>query len=392
MTVHDGNDGVCADKEARILEAEADRLDELAALREEHAREERAEAQEHKAHVREDLEEIRRLQEHIHHEEEEAARNEASARREDDQAKHDREEGERLREEGRRKEHCEHHVHVVEITAVVAGKGVLIEARKDQTLADVRDEALKRTDNVGQPPENWEIKDEAGHVLNPATTVGDCHFGPQVTLYITLKAGAAGEGQTVDPTVSLTKFDREIELFREGEADYRKRGIFLIKAQFPKARFLIATTKTTPVTIPTAVEIDFTDFDLRPASVVFVDPFDGSHTPLKKLQFSMLRRVAGIGSPNGAPALNFMAHTQQIIQANSPEDIPFICLPGIREYHDNPAHSGDSWLSHRASGEGSLAFILDKIWMYGSNTIEQLNFQMQPIFAGYIVQGQGIPA
>ncbi|WP_306919914.1 putative metal-binding protein [Rhizobium mesoamericanum] len=42
------------------------------------------------------------------------------------------------------------------------------------------------------------------------------------------------------------------------------------------------------------------------------------------------------------------------IQANSLEDEPFLCMAGVREYHDNPAHSGDPWLLHRGSGEGRL--------------------------------------
>ena len=36
--------------------------------------------------------------------------------------------------------------------------------------------------------------------------------------------------------------------------------------------------------------------------------------------------------------------------------------PGYVEYHDHPQHSGDSWLLHRRSGEGSLATICDRIW------------------------------
>lgn len=64
-----------------------------------------------------------------------------------------------------------------------------------------------------------------------------------------------------------------------------------------------------------------------------------------------------------------------LLQSNRPDDYPFICLPGVREYHDNPAHTGDSWLLHRGSGEGSLAFILEKIWVYGVDPIS--TFQLQ---------------
>jgi hypothetical protein len=68
-----------------------------------------------------------------------------------------------------------------------------------------------------------------------------------------------------------------------------------------------------------------------------------------------------------------------MIQAHGPDEVPFLCLPGVRQYHDNPAHTGDSWLLHRRSGEGSLHFLVEQIWKYGVNPVElqmNLNFVM----------------
>lgn len=79
------------------------------------------------------------------------------------------------------------------------------------------------------------------------------------------------------------------------------------------------------------------------------------------------------------------------LQANSLEDAPFLCMPGIREYHDNPAHSGDSWLLHRRSGEGSLAFIVDKIIKYGTGPIDQLPVHLQLAVGAPMVSPQAIP-
>ena len=56
----------------------------------------------------------------------------------------------------------------------------------------MRRRALHETQNLAQPPENWEIKDEAGTVLDPEKHVGEYHFGKEVTLFLSLKAGAAG--------------------------------------------------------------------------------------------------------------------------------------------------------------------------------------------------------
>ncbi|MER8824503.1 hypothetical protein NKH70_33160 [Mesorhizobium sp. M0991] len=195
------------------------------------------------------------------------------------------------------------------------------------------------------------------------------------------------EPQNVDPEVSRAKFDREIGWFRSQAGVYRAQGCFLIEASFPTAFFIFATPKLKPSVIGAAVEIDFSNYDLRPLSVVFIDPF--THQPIarKDLQLSMLRRLPLPGTPPGmifAPV-----SVTDFIQANGPEDTPFLCMAGIREYHDNPAHSGDSWLLHRGSGAGSLAFILDKIIKYGTGPVEQ--FHIQVAVGGVEAPFQAIP-
>jgi hypothetical protein len=109
----------------------------------------------------------------------------------------------------------------------------------------------------------------------------------------------------------------------------------------------------------------------------------------------MLRRPPNPDVPPEAVEIMIQQGQLQLnnmIAFNSPDDPPFLCLPGIREYHDNPAHSGDSWLLHRASGEGSLAFILDKICSYGVNPIEQYRIELQTVVRGFTASLQAIPA
>lgn len=90
--------------------------------------------------------------------------------------------------------------------------------------------------------------------------------------------------------------------------------------------------------------------------------------------------MAGLLAQQGQLAMSDM------IQANGLTDPPFVCLPGVREYHDNPAHSGDPWLLHRNSGEGSLAFILDKIWQHGVRPLQQYTWTMQATGLAAVVQ------
>lgn len=113
--------------------------------------------------------------------------------RSEEKIKHDLEKREHELENEARREREEHdHGHLVKITMVVNGQPVVIEAEEKEKLADVRQKALKETQNLAQPPENWEIKDEAGTVLDPEKRVAEFHFGKEVTLFLSLKAGAAG--------------------------------------------------------------------------------------------------------------------------------------------------------------------------------------------------------
>ncbi len=185
------------------------------------------------------------------------------------------------------------------------------------------------------------------------------------------------EPQVVDPTVSRRKFDREVALHREREAFHRRRGCFLIDAVFPEVFVTCASVKVRPAAVVAGVVLDFTDYDLRPPSLTFVDPFTREPLTAKDLGLTMIRRPPDTDDAALLAMMQAGVPMQNMIQANGPEARPFLCLPGIREYHDNSAHTGDSWLLHRGSYEGSLAFILEKIWAHGINPIEAFQIMIQ---------------
>ncbi|MER9508202.1 putative metal-binding protein [Mesorhizobium sp. M0579] len=202
------------------------------------------------------------------------------------------------------------------------------------------------------------------------------------------------ELQTVDPEVSRAKFGRQIGWFQTQAGIYRAQGCFLIEASFPTAFFIFVPPKIKPQIIGAAVEIDFSNYDLRPPSVVFVDPFIRRPIARKDLLLRMLRRPHIPGTPPDMILVLMQQNALSLsdfIQANSAEHTPFLCMSGVREYHDNPAHSGDSWLLHRGSGEGCLAFILDKIIKYGTGPVEQLQYQFQISVGAMIAPLPAIP-
>jgi hypothetical protein len=166
----------------------------------------------------------------------------------------------------------------------------------------------------------------------------------------------------VDPQVSRAKFERELANFRRMEAMHLARGWWIMSAEYPIVQIGFATPNCRPVVLALCARIDFTNYDLWPPSVVFVDPFNGKPLGLEEIIIPFLRMT-----PSGP---------QRILQGH-PGKPAFLCLPGVREYHEHPAHSGDSWLLHRGGGEGGLQFIVDKISTYGSEAVQALQVQMQ---------------
>lgn len=184
-----------------------------------------------------------------------------------------------------------------------------------------------------------------------------------------------------DPAVSRAKFNREVARYRELEEEHTHRGWFLIKAEYPEVFVVFGAPQLRPPALVFGVLIDFTDYDLWPPSVKLVDPFTREPYSDKDLPRRLFRQPAAPDVP-GDQALagqSPLVQPQDLMVAHDPEDVPFLCLPGVREYHEHPAHSGDPWLLHKDTGEGTLYFLLEKIYTYGVQPIATYNVVMQPI-------------
>ena len=186
--------------------------------------------------------------------------------------------------------------------------------------------------------------------------------------------------QHVDPEVSNAKVQRELAEYLSLEADYRMRGWFLIEAKGPLVTVVLASNKTNPPTIVTAVRFDYTNYDAEPPSVRFVDPFSGRPFLNRDLPIRLLRTVPGpevdMPGPGGIKAQ--LNTTQDLMQAHSPDDLPFLCIAGVKEYHEHPGHSGDSWELHRPNGEGRLVRLLEVISKYSLDTVKGFNVNLAP--------------
>ena len=198
--------------------------------------------------------------------------------------------------------------------------------------------------------------------------------------------------QSVDPVVSRTKFDREIADFRALAPQYTSRGWFLVEAEFPHVFVVLAAPQLRPSPLITGVTLDYSDYDVQPPSVRLVNPFTREPWKGEELPTTLRRRsqggpvvIPGLQLPLGA-AMPRLMQEQPLMQAY-PDGIPFLCIAGVREYHEHPAHSGDLWELHRPAGAGRLIRILEVIDTYGVRPLTGYNIKLAPQISGFL-QGE----
>jgi len=80
----------------------------------------------------------------------------------------------------------------IQLAVIVNGQATVVEASLNAPLGTIIPQALEQTGNTGQPPENWELRDAQGTLLDTSQKIGSFHFPPDVRLFLNLKAGVGG--------------------------------------------------------------------------------------------------------------------------------------------------------------------------------------------------------
>jgi Predicted metal binding domain len=190
----------------------------------------------------------------------------------------------------------------------------------------------------------------------------------------------------VDPEVSKRKFEREIENYRRLEDDYIRRGLWMVKASWPEVFMVLGAPHLKPPAVVFGAVIDFTNYDFWAPSVRLVDPFTREPYKTRNLPSNLVRMTEAIPPEIGLDpqaAMLWAAQHSQALMQGQPDEIPFLCIPGVREYHQHPAHTGNSWLLHRGTGEGTLFFIVDQLWKYGVQGVASYNCQLTISINGF---------
>ena len=81
----------------------------------------------------------------------------------------------------------------IHIAVIVNGQATVVDANVDAPLGTIIPRALEQTGNTGQPPENWELRDAQGTLLDTSKKIASFNFPPDVRLFLNLKAGVGGQ-------------------------------------------------------------------------------------------------------------------------------------------------------------------------------------------------------
>lgn len=154
----------------------------------------------------------------------------------------------------------------------------------------------------------------------------------------------------VDRAVSAAKLGRQLAAWRRNGDHYQRRGWHLLThdgltVEVGFAARLPFGTAVVPA-ITACIRVTFENYDVWAPSVTFIDYFTREPAP------PFLQAVTW---ENGE-------RRNVLIGPHPKTGLAFLCLPGVREYHEHHEHSGDDWLLHRGRGAGTLAAICEEVW------------------------------
>jgi hypothetical protein len=168
----------------------------------------------------------------------------------------------------------------------------------------------------------------------------------------------------LDPAVEHRIFDREVALLEKHAPRLRALGVWITRIERPEIDIVYVPHLPLRLVVPVAAtqsgllvtpgqtlqgldlpaiaarafgaRVDLRGYDQRAPSITFRDPWSWEPIPHGALPIAQL-----VEDPKKPQAVLLDGHpsTKQ----------PFLCLRGVREYHEHPQHDGDDWEMYRSA-------------------------------------------
>lgn len=80
----------------------------------------------------------------------------------------------------------------ITLTVIVNGTAHEVEGNVNAPLLTIVEKALQQSNNMGQPIQNWELRDEPGNILDVNKKICEYGFLGSTKLFLSIKAGVGG--------------------------------------------------------------------------------------------------------------------------------------------------------------------------------------------------------
>jgi hypothetical protein len=166
----------------------------------------------------------------------------------------------------------------------------------------------------------------------------------------------------LDAAVERRKFDREVALLNKNAMRLRAVGAWIVRMEWPDIDVMFVPRLSFRIGLPTTptgllvpgqpfqamelpglaarafgVRINLDGYDQRAPSVTFRDPWTWDLAPYAVLPIAQL-----VDDDPAKPQI-------VLLDAHPMVARPFLCLRGVREYHEHPQHDGDDWAIYRSA-------------------------------------------
>lgn len=80
----------------------------------------------------------------------------------------------------------------MKLTIIVNGQHTEVQAKRKHALHSVMPPALEQAGYEGSPPDNWELRNVQGTLLDTTKRIADFEFGDGARLYLNMLPGVGG--------------------------------------------------------------------------------------------------------------------------------------------------------------------------------------------------------